>query len=539
MAPSPKSALQTRSNPFMPRVGRHSADKETSHQPPRKRPNAIAAATNEAPRQDTTEQGRAYAEPGDTERDEASKIISKYSPEQIPSLLDARRHRSESSHPVRARLAVTSQSTSHEGSSKLPPGSRSSQSTSHEGSSILRARLAVTSQSTSCWKFPPGSRSSQSTSHEGSSTPPLGSVTCQSPSHEGSSKSPLGSQTSQSTSHEGSSTLPPDSRSPARADPIGTLEPASPPSFLVKGVWRLVRLPPCMVHLPSILFQATTQAAARNWELLRKKGGSLARLLLEQPFSVLSLGSEFRPVTNLAKLLGSHPLWPRWDEALSHGASYPLEDYANEEMTLDLSEQLARGNHKSAQQCLKVLTALNSTDVKHGYSFCLPEAALSEIAGAAVAPHGIVHQGTINELGQYMSKDRPTHDQSFSARREGRSINDCCIMEALTPCVFCHALLRIIHFILHLRRTSLKKRIFIQKIAFKLAYWRMHLSTDMAAKCITVVGGLAFVSLRLPFGGRACPSLWSNISETITDLSNALALDTTWDPETLHSPFNI
>ena len=72
-------------------------------------------------------------------------------------------------------------------------------------------------------------------------------------------------------------------------------------------------------------------------------------------------------------------------------------------MALDLSEQLARGNHKSARQCLEALTALNSTDVKHGYSFFLPEAALSGIAGAAVAPHGIVHQGTINELGQYMS----------------------------------------------------------------------------------------------------------------------------------------
>jgi hypothetical protein len=190
----------------------------------------------------------------------------------------------------------------------------------------------------------------------------------------------------------------------------------------------------------------------------------------------------------------------------------------------------------SSSSWLAELTALNSTDVKHGYSFCLPEAALSEIAGAAVAPHGIVQQGTINELGQYMSKDRPTHDQSFSARREGRSINDRCIMEALTPCVFGHALLQIIHFILHLRRTSPKKRIFIQKVVFKSAYRRMHLSTDMAAKCITVVGGLAFVSLRLPFGGRACPSLWSDVSETITDLSNALALDTTWNPETLHSP---
>jgi hypothetical protein len=182
--------------------------------------------------------------------------------------------------------------------------------------------------------------------------------------------------------------------------------------------------------------------------------------------------------------------------------------------------------------------ALNSIDVEHAYSFCLWEAALSKIAGAAVAPHGIVHQGTINKLCQYMSKDRPTHDQSFSARQEGRSINDRCIMDALTPCFFGHALIWIIHFILHLCRTSPKMRIFIQKVNFKLAYRRMHLSTGMVAKCIMVVGGLAFVSLWLTFGGRACPSLWSVVSETITDLSNALALDTTWDRDTLHSPFS-
>jgi hypothetical protein len=196
------------------------------------------------------------------------------------------------------------------------------------------------------------------------------------------------------------------------------LVPASNPSFLVLRVRRLASLPPCKVHLPSILFQATTQAAAWNWELLREKGGSLAQLLLEQPFSVLSPGSEFRPITALAKLLGSHLLWPQWNEALSHGASYPLEDYSNGEMAINLYEQLAQGgrNYKSAQQCLAVLMALNSTDVEHEYSLCLPETALSKITGAAVAPHGIVHQGTINELGQYyMSKDRPTHGQSFSA----------------------------------------------------------------------------------------------------------------------------
>jgi hypothetical protein len=53
---------------------------------------------------------------------------------------------------------------------------------------------------------------------------------------------------------------------------------------------------------------------------------------------------------------------------------------------------------------------------------------------------------------------------------------------------------------------------------------------------VTVVRNLAYVSLRLPFGGRPCPSPWSKFSETITDLSNAIANDESWNPEKLCSP---
>jgi hypothetical protein len=93
-------------------------------------------------------------------------------------------------------------------------------------------------------------------------------------------------------------------------------------------------------------------------------------------------------------------------------------------MALDLQAQVEQGHHKSALSMLGVLDKLNTLDVAHGYTFCLPVEALEDLKGAAVAPHGVVHQGTINELGQLITKDRPTHDQTFSAREEGRSIND-------------------------------------------------------------------------------------------------------------------
>jgi hypothetical protein len=146
--------------------------------------------------------------------------------------------------------------------------------------------------------------------------------------------------------------------------------------------------------------------------------------------------------------------------------------------------------------------------------FLNPLEALKHIHKATVAPHGMVHQGTIVGLGHYVTKDRPTNDQSFSARKEGRSINDRCLMSLLTPCVFGHALFRVFHFILHLRRRFPHQHTFLQKMDFEAAYCRMHLSASMAAKYITIIGDTAYLSLRLPFGGRpACPSLWSDFSE--------------------------
>ena len=42
--------------------------------------------------------------------------------------------------------------------------------------------------------------------------------------------------------------------------------------------------------------------------------------------------------------------------------------------------------------------------------------------------------------------------------------------------------------------------------------------------------------LRLTFGGKACPSEWSALTEPQCDLSNALLHDDKWDPTALASP---
>jgi hypothetical protein len=111
---------------------------------------------------------------------------------------------------------------------------------------------------------------------------------------------------------------------------------------------------------PSVQFQASAEAALHNWNMLQEKENNLPRLLLEQPFSVMTPGSEFRPVRHLAGLLASHPLWGRWEVGLNHGVTYPLEPYSDHGTKLDLAAQLKRGNHQSAKASLGVLNKLKA-----------------------------------------------------------------------------------------------------------------------------------------------------------------------------------
>jgi hypothetical protein len=46
----------------------------------------------------------------------------------------------------------------------------------------------------------------------------------------------------------------------------------------------------------------------------------------------------------------------------------------------------------------------------------------------------------------------------------------------------------------------------------------------------------SFVALRMPFGGSPNPSLWSDVSEVVTDLANDLVRRSDWDPTRHHSP---
>eukprot|EP00978_Attheya_sp_CCMP212_P035728 scaffold157205_cov39-Attheya_sp.AAC.1 len=51
-----------------------------------------------------------------------------------------------------------------------------------------------------------------------------------------------------------------------------------------------------------------------------------------------------------------------------------------------------------------------------------------------------------------------------------------------------------------------------------------------------ITAAVAFINLRLTFGGRARPSRWCDLAEPVIDLANDLLSCKSWDPQELHSP---
>ena len=173
---------------------------------------------------------------------------------------------------------------------------------------------------------------------------------------------------------------------------------------------------------------------------------------------------------------------------------------------MDIHNAIARGNHQSAVSNFDLLKSMMKTEVEYGYALPIPIETIRCIPNAAVAPLGIVFQDTIDEFGNIKEKARATHDQSF-AFSSGTSVNDRVIEEKLTPCQYGHCLLRMLHYIAAARLQFPQVRILVGKFDWRTAYRRAHLAGHSAAECITVLGDIALVALRLTFGGTPCPSL--------------------------------
>jgi hypothetical protein len=101
--------------------------------------------------------------------------------------------------------------------------------------------------------------------------------------------------------------------------------------------------------------------------------------------------------------------------------------------------------------------------------------------------------------------------------------------------IFGWRLPRIIHFVVALRLAYPNTRILIAKYDFSDAYRWIDHSARARVQSIIVLSFIAFLALRLAFGGSPTPPTWCCFSEMVTDLSNEIPL-CDWDPASLRSP---
>ena len=330
--------------------------------------------------------------------------------------------------------------------------------------------------------------------------------------------------------------LPPAPRGPPKEKPSNHVK-----LDIVHEIKRLL-LTRSNLKAPKFRFDITEEAAAHNLNLLKAHDFDLEALLNppEAP-SVTTYGSEFKDVSQLEHLLKHHPRWPALKRLLRHGSEWKLEQVEESIRKEDAKLAAKRGNHKSAQKNSAFLTTALSKEIEKGWELLLPASAIDEIPNIVLSPMGVaVHMG-IQEDGSFAPKHRVTHDLSFPGGYSDQSINSRVIEYSLEPCMFGHALLRVIHRIVHLRDMHPKRKIWLRKDDAKSAYRRIHLNavTCFQTAVQITIGGVDYIllALRLPFGGSPCPSEFCMMSDVITDIINDLLACDHWDPYWVHSKY--
>jgi hypothetical protein len=145
-------------------------------------------------------------------------------------------------------------------------------------------------------------------------------------------------------------------------------------------------------------------------------------------------------------------------------------------------------------------------------------------------------QWTLDDKGSRVPKYRLLQALSFSLSKENASVNSPVDMAANNKMIYGWCLSHILHYVIALHQAYPNKWIFVAKYNYSDAYRRMNHAASAATQSIAVFGGVAYIALRLTFGGSPNPPTWCLFSELVTNLANEISLYVEWDSETLQSP---
>jgi len=130
----------------------------------------------------------------------------------------------------------------------------------------------------------------------------------------------------------------------------------------------------------------------------------------------------------------------------------------------------------------------------------------------------------LNADGSRKRKNRSTHDLSFSITQKDASINERIDMSCYPDMVYGWCFSRIIHYLAALRHLNPRQRIYISKFDYSDAYKRISQSPGTCAATVVRFAEIAYIFLRMAFGGSPNPAAFSCFSETLTDVANELAM---------------
>jgi hypothetical protein len=310
-----------------------------------------------------------------------------------------------------------------------------------------------------------------------------------------------------------------------------------PPAWLMQAIEQVAASEVPTPLAPPIKFDLSDESVKFNSELLQNSDLDLEQFLMKHQDTTLNFGSEFRPIEDLEKILGRHPNFGFFSEVLANGMDYRFtEQLSEEQRKAEVTAMMERGNHQSVQEDSDEVAKLLAKDVLQGFSLPVSPDLVPDLAHAMVQPAGVVRQFGLQQDGSRLLKRRLTQDLSFPLTFPSASVNKRIDMAAYVEMIYGWCLSRVIHFIVALRLAHPTKRIFIMKYDYSDAYRRVAHSASAAAQSIIIFAGVAYIALRLTFGGSPNPPTWCSFSEMVTDLSNEIPLCKDWDHESLRSP---
>lgn len=286
---------------------------------------------------------------------------------------------------------------------------------------------------------------------------------------------------------------------------------------------------PCPVPAPPpFVFATSTAAADHNLSILQQFDFNVDKCL-HSSTTTCTPGTEFRAVHQLDNLFSRHELWSHVRPMLLLGASTHLShDPDPEQRSQENTALLSFNNHKTAQAFPAVISKSLNAEVRYGFCVVLPLRAIPLIPHSMICPLGIAEQMTIAANGDRIPKQRLTHDQTFCLLTGSESVNLLTDKSQYAELIFGFCLHRMIYQAISLRHHFPTHRILCAKYDFAKAYRRLHYDGKSASRCIAVFQDLAYMMLRLSFGGTSCPASWCSMSEIITDLANELLHDPLW-----------